>query len=95
MIYVLYAGMRNQTDGRLALAGGIVAGESVIFAVNGFRCPLSAFAETLGAQQGSVTDIYLPAFLAHNLPAIHAPLIALAALLNGRNLRRKRRRGWD
>jgi hypothetical protein len=43
--------------------------------------------ESLGAKRGSVTDLYLPKWLAHNLPAIHVPLLVLAAFLHGRNLR--------
>jgi hypothetical protein len=62
----------------------------LIFAVNGFRCPLTDVAESLGAENGSVTDIYLPEWFAHNLPAIHVPLIFLAVYLHGRNLRRRR-----
>ncbi len=47
-------------------------------------------AESLGAEHGSVTDIYLPRWFAHNLPAIHVPLILLALYLHARNLRRRR-----
>jgi hypothetical protein len=42
-----------------------------VFAGNGFRCPLTELAERYGAQSGSVTDIYLPKRVAHNMPAIH------------------------
>jgi uncharacterized membrane protein YozB (DUF420 family) len=59
----------------------------LIFAANGFRCPLTDVGESLGAENGSVTDIYLPEWFAHNLPAIHVPLILLAVYLHGRNLR--------
>jgi hypothetical protein len=34
----------------------------------------------------SVTDIYLPRWLARNLPVIHIPLIVLAGYLHARNL---------
>ena len=40
-----------------------------------------------GAERGSVTDIYLPRWFAHNLPAIHVPLIVIAGYLHTRNLR--------
>jgi len=48
------------------------------------RLPLHAhdLAECLGAERGSVTDIYLPHRFARNLPAIHAPLILLAVFLH-------------
>lgn len=86
MAYVLAAGLRRRTDRRAALAGAVVAGESIIFLASGGRCPLTGLAESLGAQSGSVTDIYLPRWLAHNLPAIHVPLVGLAIYLHGRSL---------
>ena len=87
MAYVLYAGFARRSDRRAGIAAGVVAVETVIFAGNGFRCPLTQVAERLGAERGSVTDIYLPRWFARNLPAIHVPLIALAAFLHARNLR--------
>jgi hypothetical protein len=90
MGYLLYAGFAKRTDRRAAFAAAVVGGETLIFAANGFRCPLTDVAESLGAEDGSVTDIYLPHWFAHNLPAIHVPLILLAAYLHGRNLRQHR-----
>ena len=68
----------------------MVTAETLIFAGNGFRCPLTQVAERLHAEQGSVTDIYLPRWFARNLPAIHVPLIGLAGFLHARNLRARR-----
>jgi len=93
VIYVVVAGARRRSDRRAAIAGAIVAGECLVFAANGFRCPLTQVAESLGAESGSVTDIYLPSWLARNLPGIHVPVIALATYLHVRNLRRARRQG--
>jgi hypothetical protein len=87
MVYLLYAGFVKRTDRRAAVAAAVVGGESLIFAANGFRCPLTDVAVSLGAEDGSVTDIFLPRRFAHYLPAIHVPLILLAALLHGMNLR--------
>jgi hypothetical protein len=42
---------------------------------NGFRCPLTDLAEPFGAEHGSVTVCYLPAWFARNMPAIHVPLV--------------------
>jgi hypothetical protein len=89
-VYVLFAGFARRSDRRAGIAAAVVAGESLIFAANGFRCPLTQLAERLGAERGSVTDIYLPRRFAHNLPAIHAPLIVLAGFLHVRNLRDRR-----
>jgi hypothetical protein len=90
MVYVLYAGFARRSDRRAGIAAAVVAAESLIFAGNGFRCPLTQAAEHLGAERGSVTDIYLPGWFARNLPAIHVPLIGLAGFLHARNLRDRR-----
>jgi uncharacterized protein YndB with AHSA1/START domain len=81
MVYVLWAGFRRRSDRQAAVAGGVVATETLIFAANGFRCPLTQVAERVGAERGSVTDIYLPRWVARNLPTIHVPLILLAGYL--------------
>ena len=88
VLYLLYAGFAGRSGRRPAIAAGVVAGEALVFAANGFRCPLTDVAERLGADHGSVTDTCLPARLAHHLPAIHVPLLLLAACLHRRNIRR-------
>lgn len=90
MVFLLVAGLAKRADRSAALAAAIVVGESVVFAANGWRCPLTGVAESLGAEHGSVTDIYLPSWFARNLPAIHVPLIVLAVYLHSRNLRNRR-----
>jgi len=85
MIYLLYTGLMKRSDRRAAIAAAVVGAESLIFAANGFRCPLTTLAEQFGAERGSVTDIYLPGWFAHNLPAIHVPLLVLAAFLHVKN----------
>jgi len=89
MVYVLYTGFAGRSDRRTAIAAGVVAGETLTFTANGFRCPLTQVAAKLGAGHGSVTDIYLPRWFARNLPAIHVPLIVLAVFLHSRNIRRR------
>jgi hypothetical protein len=88
-VYVLWTGFKRRSDRNAALAASVIAAETVIFVANGFRCPLAGVAERVGAERGSVTDIYLPRWLAHSLPAIHVPLILLAGYLHGRNMRRR------
>lgn len=86
--YVLWAGFAGRSDKRAGMAAAVVAGETLVFAGNGFRCPLTELAERYGAEHGSVTDVYLPKWFAHNIPAIHAPLLILMAYLHTRNLMR-------
>lgn len=81
---MLIAGIRKRPDRRAEAA--VVAAETLVFAGNGFHCPLTAVARDLGDGTESVTDISLPRWLAKNLPAIHVPLIVVALVLHGRNL---------
>ena len=83
VVYVLHAVWVGRTDRRVGLAAAVVAGE----------CPLTELATRYGARRGSVTDIYLPSWFAHNIPAIHAPLLVVMAYLHVRNLRRRQGRG--
>lgn len=82
--YLIWAGVTKRSDRSVVVAGAVVLGESVVYLANGARCPLSGLAESLGAESGSVTDIYLPRWLARNPPAIHVPLIALVMYLHRR-----------
>lgn len=86
VLYVLYAGLRGRSNRGAAVAAAVVAGEVLIFSANGFRCPLTDLAERLGAERGSVTDIYLPRWFAHNLPVIHVPLVILAVFLHRKSI---------
>jgi len=92
---LLYAGLTGRTDRWTAIAAGVVVGESALFTANRFRCPLTEVSQWLGAESGSVTELYLPKWFAHNLPAIHVPLLVLIAFVHGRAVLRHRalRRG--
>ena len=49
-------------------AASIAVAETIIFASNNQVCPLTPLAEQLGARSGSVTDIYLPAWISDRIP---------------------------
>ncbi len=89
MVYLVIAGIRKQSDRKAGVAAVIVAAETLVFLGNGARCPLTGLAESMGADSGSVTDIFLPRWFAHNLPVIHVPLIGAAVWLHWRNLTRR------
>ena len=96
--YLIWSGWTRRTDRRAGIAGTIVATECLVFAGSGFRCPLTAVAASLGDGRGSVTDIFLPAWFARWLPALHVPLLLLVAWWHGRNALRRpgqaRSRRW-
>lgn len=89
IVYLLYKGWRRESDGRAAVAFAIAAGESAIYAGNGFRCPLTGLAEELGSEHGQVTDIFLPKWLASNVARIYVPLLVAGMVLHGRNVLRR------
>ena len=93
--YALWAGFAGRSDRRAGVAAAVVAGEMVVFAGSGFRCPLTRLAERYGAERGSVTDTFLPKWFARNLPVIHAPLLVLTTYLHARNLTGPPRSGRD
>jgi hypothetical protein len=87
ILYLVYKGFRRESDRGAAIAGAIATAETLIYAGNGFRCPLTAIAEDLGADSGSVTDIFLPKWLAANVANIYGPALMLGLYLHARNLR--------
>lgn len=82
--YLLYAGLRKRQGRAAAVAAGAIAAESLIYFGNGQHCPLSGLAEELGADHVSVTDIYLPRWIAMRIFTYNAPLVVVAAVLHAR-----------
>ena len=89
ILYLVYKGLRRETDAKAVAAAVLVGAECAVYAGNGFRCPLTGVAEDLGAESGQVTDIFLPDWLARNIANIYAPLYFVALILHGSNLRRR------
>jgi hypothetical protein len=93
ILYLLSSALSRRTDARAAVAGAVVAGEALIFAASGWRCPLTSVAERLGADNGSVADIYLPGWIASHVPQITIPLVTAAVVIHARNLWHRSTRG--
>ncbi|WP_207956958.1 hypothetical protein [Rubrobacter tropicus] len=83
ILQFFYAGVTNRGSRWTRFSLALAVGESLVFAANRFRCPLTGLAESLGAESGQVTDIFLPRWLAERIPWIFTPpLIAgILALL--------------
>jgi hypothetical protein len=62
------------------VAFALVLLEAIVFLGNGWRCPLTDYAERLGADNGSVADIFLPLWFAKRLPVIAGGIFGLASL---------------
>lgn len=85
--YLIFSGITKRTNRLVTGSAALVVAETAIFTINGFTCPLTQLAESVGADSGSVTDIYLPRWLARNLPAIHIPLAIVILYLHRERFR--------
>jgi hypothetical protein len=91
LAYFAYSALARRSDRRAAIAGAVVTGEALVYALNGFRCPSTDLAERLGSEHGAVADIYLPHWIEANLPYFTGPIFAGAAMLHARNILESRR----
>lgn len=60
------------TATKLAVLSVLLEGGALL--VNDGQCPLTTLAEDLGAEKGSVTDIFLPNWLASRIFSIFTPI---------------------
>ncbi len=89
VLHVFAAGVLDRRSRWTAPAVVLVLGESVVFFGNGWRCPLTGLAESLGAESGRVTDIFLPRWFADRIPQIFTPPFVVGlAMLTWRRWRR-------
>ena len=56
--------------------------ESAVFASNNGVCPLTPLAEELGAESGSVTDIFLPDWISERIPLFGSATLVVGLVLN-------------
>jgi hypothetical protein len=91
--WLVASGITGRRDRTTALAAAAVAVEAAVFVANRGVCPLTPLAERMGARSGSVSDIFLPDALARTIPTWSTALLALAAVLHLRALRRDARTG--
>ncbi len=84
-------GLRGRFDRATAVAAGLVAVEIGVFLANRGRCPLTGVAEDLGADDGRVSDIFLPDPVARTLPVWSTAILLIGLLGHLRMLRGRRR----
>ena len=82
--WLLIRGLLGRRDRSVTLAAGAVAAETAVFCGNGRVCPLTPLTERLGAQRGTVSDIFPPDVVAGTIPIWSSALIGVAALLHAR-----------
>jgi hypothetical protein len=83
-------GIRGRPGRRTAYALGVAMAESAVYVSNNQVCPLTPLAAELGAESGSVVDIFLPDWAARRIPVVSVAVLALGTALNLRALARRR-----
>lgn len=82
IMHVCAAGIRNRPSRWTRAALMVALTEVAVFVANRRRCPLTDVVEHLGAENGRVSDIFLPQWLADRIPQLCGPplLIGILAL---------------
>jgi hypothetical protein len=60
---------------------GFMLLEGMVLIVNGWKCPLTIYAERIGAEDGSVTDIFLPKFISDQMFTIFGAISAVCFVM--------------
>ncbi len=81
LIYVLYCGLTKTYNWALLLAISAILINALSLLLNHGRCPLTTLAEKHGAEKGSVTDIFLPAWIARNVFRVSTVLFSTELVL--------------
>ncbi len=81
VLYALVSGLADRITAWTWVAVGLLLVESVVLIVSGWTCPLTILAERQGALRGSVTDIFLPMWLADRIFPICGTLYGIALVL--------------
>jgi hypothetical protein len=89
ILWLVATGLAGRRGRSVTLAAAMVAGESLVFLANRGVCPLTPLAERLGADDGSVSDIFLPERLARTIPLWSTVLVVVGIGLHLRSWRRR------
>lgn len=90
ILYTLYSGLTNRVTRLTGFSIAAVIGEGIVLLSNEGRCPLTDMVEGLGADHGSVSDIFLPKPVADRIPVLFTPPFAVGlAAIGARRIRRQ------
>jgi hypothetical protein len=82
ILMVAWEGLRGRPSRRAGLAAAVAIAESVVYASNNQVCPLTPLAEALGAERGTVTDLYLPDWASRRVPLVGGSILVLGLALH-------------
>jgi hypothetical protein len=81
LFYLLYAGITATFNVLVLIAVVSILLNGVSLLLNRGRCPFTTLAENQGAESGSVTDIFLPDFIARNIFRVSFPFFICEVIL--------------
>jgi hypothetical protein len=81
VLYSLFSAVADRITIWTWVAVGLLLVESVVLVVSGWTCPLTILAERRGAEHGSVTDIFLPRWLADRIFPICGTMYGVALVV--------------
>ncbi len=90
IVYIVYCGIVGKTNRFLMASLGIVLAVGVIYAINGFECPLSTIIYKLSGRH-DISDIFFPDWFANKIMAISSTIYLIGVALFARNLYREKK----
>ena len=83
-------GLRQRPSRSGAMALAVALCETAVYVSNNQVCPLTPLAQEVGAERGSVVDIFLPEWAARRIPLVAGGALLLGLALNALALSRRR-----
>jgi len=90
--YVIYCGAAGKNGRFLPASLGIVLAVGLVYALNGFECPLATVVHHLAGRR-DVSDIFFPDWFANKIMPVSTAVYLLGVFLVARNLYRDRKSG--
>jgi predicted Na+-dependent transporter len=90
ILYVVYCGVVDKANNYLWSALGIVFLIGLVYAANGFECPLATLVHQLAGRR-NVPDIFFPDWFANKIMAVSTLIYLVGVALVSRNLYRDRK----
>ncbi len=93
LLVFAWDGLRGRPSRRTVVAAAVALAESAVYASNNQVCPLTPLVEEMGAESGTVTDIFLPGSISRRIPLFGSVALVIGLVLNSRIWFARRRRG--
>jgi hypothetical protein len=90
ILYIVYCGITGKLNRLLWAALGLVLLIGILYAVNGFECPLTTIVQHLAGRR-DVADIFFPDWFANKIMPVSAGVYVVGAMLVAWRLYRERK----